>query len=84
MPEPTEELAELWWNYKKHLVSAREINGKPGVIILPDGALLDRSQLMLSYETYKNPCPRVIGTNDDFEVWGQLPVLPVINVKMEE
>jgi hypothetical protein len=75
------EFAYFYHNYKKHLVRIKDLKGGPGVVKLPDGVLLDRTQLGVEYS--EKP-PKVYGTNPEWNTWGSLPILPVVEAVLAE
>lgn len=83
----TEEFIELFYNYKKYLVKKSDIGNKHnGVIMLPDGTAFDLTQMYIDTTDKhgnKLECPRFRGSNSDYEIWGQLPIVSVIRAVVE-
>ena len=77
-----EEVVELFHNFKKYLVRKSDIDNEFNkIIILPDKTVLDLTQMYVDYTSkhgHKLECPRLHGSNSDYEVWGKLPVIGVI------
>ncbi|MBI2676517.1 MAG: hypothetical protein HYX21_00985 [Candidatus Yanofskybacteria bacterium] len=85
MPNDNEEVVELFYNYKKYAVKKSDIDNKHNkIIILPDGTALDLTQMYIDAtdrhgNKLERPCFR--GSNPEYEVWGRLPVVGVIEAK---
>lgn len=80
-----EELVELFYNYKKYFVKKSDIDNKRNkIVILPNGITFDLTQMYVdTTDKYGNKleCPRFRGSNSDYEIWGQLPVVGVIRAE---
>lgn len=83
-----EEVVELFYNYKKYLVKKSDIDDKRNkIVVLPNGIAFDLTQMYVDTTDKhgnKLDCPCFRGSNSDYEVWGQLPVVGVIRVRESE
>lgn len=85
--KPSEEFVELWYRYKKYLVRKSDLENKGNkILMLPDGTALDLARMYVDTtdkhgNLLKNPCLR--GSNSEYETFGQLPVIGVIQANPE-
>lgn len=73
-------LVEVVHNYRKYFID-KSILEAADALQMPDGTLLNLKRTGIEYDTTSYPPRhRLIGTNDEYEVWGILPCLQVAKV----
>ena len=80
-----DELVELFYNFEKYFVRKSHIDDNHNKIItLPDGTAFDLNQMYVDTTDKhgnKLDCPRFRGSNSDYEIWGQLPIIGVVRAR---
>ncbi len=85
IPQQESEFIELFYRYKKYRVRKSDFDDKRNkVVILPNGIALDLTQMAVDTtdkhgNKLEHPC--FFGTNSDYEVWGELPVIGIVRVE---
>lgn len=77
-----EELVELFYKYRKYFVRKSDIDNKRNkIVMLPDGTAFDLTQMYVDTTDKhgnKLECPCFRGSNSDYEIWGQLPIIGIV------
>ena len=82
---PEEEFVKFSYGLQWFRVRKSDVEDKRNkVIILPNGTALDLNQMFIDTTDKhgnKLACPRLVGTNSDYDIWGQLPVIGTIKAE---
>lgn len=73
-------LVEIIHNYRTYFVPESVLRNAD-VLKMPDGTFLDLRKTGIEYDYGRTPCRyRLIGATHEYEIWGRLPTLSVVEV----
>ena len=77
-------LVEVVHNYRTYFVPEATLK-EADALQMPDGTFLDLRKTGIEYDYARTPSRyRLIGTTSEYERWGRLPTLNVIELQEEE